>query len=98
MAHLDHKQLEVDISLHLDSHEGLTQQREHALLHLVGLRQRRDTGLIQDVELRHVGYFLRDIGGADAIFRSSQVLNLVIDDVARTLVSIPRPPTSKSPS
>jgi hypothetical protein len=38
---------------------GLTQQGEHGLRHLVGLRQHRRTGLLQDLRAGHIGHFRR---------------------------------------
>src|SRR5258708_15808833 len=55
---------------------GLLQQSEHTLLRLVGLRQSGDAGLRQDLELRHIGDHLRDVGGGDAVQGRGQVLHL----------------------
>ena len=57
------------------------QQFQHALLHLVGLSQRGDARLVKDGVLGHVGHFLSDVSGANAVFGSRQVLGLVLHDV-----------------
>src|ERR1700753_2721308 len=45
--------------------QRLPQERENRLRALVGLAQSRDAALRQDVVLRHVRRFLRDVGVTD---------------------------------
>src|SRR6185369_8701965 len=42
-------------------HHLLPKQRQNALLHLVGLGQRRNSGLVQDVDGARVGKVVRDV-------------------------------------
>ncbi len=51
----------------------LTQQGQHGLRDLVGLRQDGGAGLLQDLGPRHVGHFHRVVGVFDARARSRQV-------------------------
>ena len=52
----------------------LTQEREHLVRQLVGLRHHRRTGLLQDLRTRQIGRFRREVGVHDAAARSSLVL------------------------
>ena len=67
---------------------GLLQQLEDGLLHLVRLRQRRDTRLAEDLELRQVGHFLGDVSRPDTILGGGQVLHLVVHDAVGRLQAI----------
>src|SRR5690242_19884596 len=52
----------------------LLQQLQHALRGGVGLRQHRDTGLLQDVRAGHVGRLGREVGVLDLAARRVEVL------------------------
>ena len=67
------------------SSEYLLKQLEYKLLLLVGLGQRGNTGLFQDGVLRQGGHRRWNIGGADTVFCTRQILHLVGDDVCGAL-------------
>ena len=52
------------------SQVSLTEQGKHALLSLVSLSQRGDTGLVEDRKLRQISDFLRDVGSSNTVLGS----------------------------
>lgn len=56
----------------------LPQQREHVLLRLVGLRQHRDTGLLQDLRLAQIRRFLGEVGVLDPRAGAGDVVRHVL--------------------
>ena len=60
-------------------------QLQYELLLLVGLGQSGNAGLFQDGILGQSCHRRRNIGGADAIFGTRQVLHLVADNASRAL-------------
>src|SRR5579863_3389399 len=63
----------------------LLKQLQHELLLLVGLGQRGNAGLFQDGVLGQSRHGRRNICRPDVIFCTSQVLHLIVDDVACSL-------------
>ena len=67
----------------------LTQQRQHLLRQLVGLRHHRRAGLLQDLGARQVGSFCGEVGVGDTAAGSRLVLDgdlQVADDAVEAVL------------
>ena len=68
-------------TLPLRERQGLLQKLLHGLLRLVGLRQGRHSGLLEDVLLRHLRDRLADVSVLNVVLRAGQVGDLGVFDV-----------------